>query len=144
VREFGGVFLLMAGVFGLFGVVFAAVGGIRWYMTRQWVRTSGELVLGFGLPVGPIYRWRDHIGREHQRWSWMRAGPGTALQAAWRRSSSSGQWVPVTVRYDPRAPHRGVLDTPTHRGVVFAITGVVALVIAVGLLIVGLSIRFRP
>lgn len=29
VREFGGVFLLMAGVFGLFGVVFTAVGGIR-------------------------------------------------------------------------------------------------------------------
>ena len=118
-----GIPLVLALVFGL-------IGGIRRWMCRDWVRTSGVVInsstgglTGFGS-MYPTFEWFDQYGNKHRQTSMVRQSfapqPGTR----------------VSVKYDPQRPYRGMINTFVQNGSIFL---VIAGILVVFSLVLGFA-----
>ena len=120
------VALLLGGIAVLLGTIFIAIGTIRRKMMRNWVTTTGQVInkrgdpLAGGLPARyPTFRWRDSSGVEHRHTSSVGASLGPR----------PGKLVPV--KYDPRNPSRGVIDSSVQSGRIFTVIGIVIAVMGI-------------
>lgn len=99
------------------GGVFITIGAVRTRMIRDWTRTTGVVTDRDGNTDGmrriyPTFMWQDRTGAWHRHTSIVRQSFPPRLGS------------PVAVRYDPTAPHRGVIDTYVQTGQIFTVVGI--------------------
>jgi len=123
------IIVIPAGILTLLGIIFWSIGFFMTRKTRDWEKTTGEIVKksrwGGGLPdYRPTVRFEAHDGQTYEVMSFINQTPGLL----------PGRKVPVL--YDPYDPYRARIDTFVQSGRIFLIIGNVLLGLGIAIALI--------